>query len=208
LTKEEIMERDWNGRNGLLILRHADRPSLKGLGERADEVAITEKGSLESRALGQAVGQATAVVSSGVLRARQTAQEIMMALGRAPGSLRTFKSLCRLSASEADRVRYEDHKKRLGWKAFVDAWIDGSLGDSTSVLSSHASVMGALRELMAPDGVAQEGLTIAITHDFYVHALLEMMSGRRKWSGSGIPTLAGVYLDYDDARYLLKAYGA
>jgi hypothetical protein len=61
---------------------------------------------------------------------------------------------------------------------------------------------------MAPDGVAQEGLTIAITHDFYVHALLEMMSGRRKWSGSGIPTLAGVYLDYDDARYLLKAYGA
>lgn len=208
LTKEEIMERDWNGRNGLLILRHADRPSLKGLGERADEVAITEKGRLESRALGQAVGQATAVVSSGVLRARQTAQEIMTALGRAPGSLRTFKSLCRLSASEADRVRYEDHKKRLGWKAFVDAWIDGSLGDSTSVLSSHASVMGALRELMAPDGIAQEGLTIAITHDFYVHALLEMMSGRRKWSGSGIPTLAGVYLDYDDARYLLKAYGA
>lgn len=68
--------------------------------------------------------------------------------------------------------------------------------------------MGAIRELMAADGLRREGLNIVITHDFYVHALLEVMYGQRQWRGRGIPTLAGVYLDYEDARTLIAAYGA
>lgn len=68
--------------------------------------------------------------------------------------------------------------------------------------------MGAIRELMAVDGLRQQGLNIVITHDFYVHALLEVMHGQRQWRGRGIPTLAGVYLDYEDARSLMEAHGA
>jgi broad specificity phosphatase PhoE len=202
------MARDWKGANGLLILRHADRPSLKGLGKGADEVSITEKGRADSYALGLALGQATQVVASGVLRARQTAEEIMRAIGHESSSVQTFRSLCRLSANHADRAAYDAHKQRLGWHALVDAWIDGALDDPGAVLPSHESAMGALRELMAADGLTQQGLNIAITHDFYVHALLEVMHGQRQWRGRGIPTLAGVYLDYEDARTLIAAHGA
>lgn len=208
ITKEDIMARDWKGANGLLILRHADRPSLKGLGKGADEVSITEKGRADSYALGLALGQATQVVASGVLRARQTAEEIMRAIGHESSSVRTFRSLCRLSANHADRAAYDAHKQRLGWHALVDAWIDGALDDPGAVLPSHESAMGALRELLAADGLRQQGLNIAITHDFYVHALLEVMYGQRQWRGRGIPTLAGVYLDYDDARTLIASHGA
>lgn len=208
ITKEDIMARDWKGANGLLILRHADRPSLKGLGKGADEVSITEKGRADSYALGLALGQATQVVASGVLRARQTAEEIMRAIGHESSSVRTFRSLCRLSAHHADRAAYDAHKQRLGWHALVDAWIDGALDDPGAVLPSHESAMGAIRELMAADGLRREGLNIVITHDFYVHALLEVMYGQRQWRGRGIPTLAGVYLDYEDARTLIAAYGA
>lgn len=208
LTKEEIMTQAWKGRHGMLILRHADRPSLKGLGQGADEVSITEKGRAESRALGGAIGHANCVVASGVLRARQTAQEIMEALGHEVGSLRTFRSLCRLSANREDRARYDAHKSRLGWHSLVDAWIDGAIDDPGAMLPSHESVMGAVRELMAPDGLPQQELSIVVTHDFYVHALLEVMAGRRQWRGRGIPTLAGVFLAYDDARYLIQAYDA
>jgi len=208
ITKEDIMARDWKGLDGLLILRHADRPSLKGLGKGADEVQITEKGRVESRALGLALGQATQVVASGVLRARQTAQEIILAIGHDPSAVRSFRSLCRLSANHADREAYDAHKARLGWHSLVDAWIDGALDDPGSILPSHESAMGAIRELMANDGLKQQGLNIVITHDFYVHALLEVMHGKRQWRGGGIPTLAGVYLDYEDARSLMEAHGA
>lgn len=208
ITKEDIIARDWKGANGLLILRHADRPSLKGLGKGADEVSITEKGRADSYALGLALGQATQVVASGVLRARQTAEEIMRAIGHESSSVRTFRSLCRLSAHHADRAAYDAHKQRLGWHALVDAWIDGALDDPGAVLPSHESAMGAIHELMATDGLRREGLNIVITHDFYVHALLEVMHGQRQWRGRGIPTLAGVYLDYEDARTLIAAYGA
>jgi hypothetical protein len=37
---------------------------------------------------------------------------------------------------------------------------------------------------------------------------LEVMHGKRQWRGGGIPTLAGVYLDYEDARLLIEAHGA
>ena len=208
ITKEDIMARDWKDLNGLLILRHADRPSLKGLGKGADEVSITERGRLESCALGAAIGQATQIVSSGVLRARQTAEEIGKAIGHEGSTLRTFRSLCRLSANHADRAAYDAHKHRLGWHALVDAWVDGALDDPGAVLPSHESAMGAIRDLMAVDGLRQQGLNIVITHDFYVHALLEVMHGQRQWRGRGIPTLAGVYLDYEDARTLIAAYGA
>ena len=189
------MAGDWSAREGLLILRHADRPSLKGLGKGADEVAITEKGRAESRALGQALGRATQVVASGVLRARQTAQEMMQAMGHDASDVRSFRSLCRLSANHADRAAYDAHKSRLGWHALVDAWIDGVLDDPGAVLPSPESVMGAIRDLMASDGLKQQGLNIVVTHDFYVHALLEVMHGQRQWRGKGIPTLAGVFLD-------------
>lgn len=208
ITKEEIMAGGWSGRDGLLILRHADRPSLKGLGKGADEVSITEKGRTDSRALGLALGRGTQVVASGVLRARQTAQEIMLALGHDASEVRSFRSLCRLSADHADRTAYDAHKARLGWHSLVDAWIDGALDDPGAILPSHVSAMGAIRELMASDGLKQQGLNIVITHDFYVHALLEVMHGQRQWRGRGIPTLAGVYLDYEDARLLIAAYGA
>ncbi len=208
ITKEEIMAGGWSGRDGLLILRHADRPSLKGLGKGADEVSITEKGRADSRALGLALGRATQVVSSGVLRARQTAQEIMLALGHDASDVRSFRSLCRLSADHADRTAYDAHKARLGWHSLVDAWIDGALDDPGAILPSHVSAMGAIRELMASDGLKQQGLNIVVTHDFYVFALLEAMHGKRQWRGKGIPTLAGVFLDYEDARLLIEAYGA
>ncbi len=208
ITKEDIMARDWKGANGLLILRHADRPSLKGLGKGADEVSITEKGRADSYALGLALGQATQVVASGVLRARQTAEEIMRAVGHYNSSIRTFQSLCRLSANHADRTEFDAHKQRSGWHQLVDAWIDGTLDDPGAVLPSHESAMGAIRELMAADGLRHAGMNIVITHDFYVHALLEVMHGQRHWRGRGIPTLGGVYLDYEDARTLIAAYGA
>ena len=208
ITKEDIMARDWKGLNGLLILRHADRPSLKGLGKGADEVSITERGREESRTLGAALGQATEIVASGVLRARQTAEEMSRAMGYDSSTIRTFRSLCRLSANHADRVAYDAHKHRLGWHALVDAWVDGALDDPGAVLPSHESAMGAIRDLMAVDGLRQQGLNIVITHDFYVHALLEVMHGQRQWRGRGIPTLAGVYLDYEDARTLIAAHGA
>ena len=208
ITKEDIMARDWKDLNGLLILRHADRPSLKGLGKGADEVSITERGRMESYALGAALGQATQIVASGVLRARQTAEEIRRAIGHDSSIIRTFRSLCRLSANHADREAYDAHKHRLGWHALVDAWVDGALDDPGAVLPSHESAMGAIRELMAVDGLRQQGLNIVITHDFYVHALLEVMHGQRQWRGRGIPTLAGVYLDYEDARSLMEAHGA
>jgi len=208
ITKEDIMARDWKGLNGLLILRHADRPSLKGLGKGADEVSITERGRLESYALGAAIGQVTQIVASGVLRARQTAEEMRRAMGHDSSTIRTFRSLCRLSANHADREAYDAHKARLGWHSLVDAWIDGALDDPGAILPSHESAMGAIRELMANDGLKQQGLNIVITHDFYVHALLEVMHGKRQWRGGGIPTLAGVYLDYEDARTLMEAHGA
>lgn len=208
MTKEDIMAGDWKDSNGLLILRHADRPSLKGLGKDADEVSITEKGRADSYALGLALGRATQVVASGVLRAKQTAEEIMRAIGQEGSSVRTFRSLCRLSANHAVREAYDAHKQRLGWHALVDAWIDGALDDPGAVLPSHESAMGAIRELMAAGGLRQQGLNIVITHDFYVHALLEVMHGQRQWRGRGIPTLAGVYLDYEDARTLIAAYEA
>jgi broad specificity phosphatase PhoE len=208
ITKEDIMARDWKGLNGLLILRHADRPSLKGLGKGADEVSITELGREESCALGAALGQATEIVASGVLRARQTAEEMRRAMGYDSSTIRTFRSLCRLSANHADRVAYDAHKDRLGWHALVDAWVDGALDDPGAVLPSHESAMGAIRDLMAADGLRQQGLNIVITHDFYVQALLEVMHGQRQWRGRGIPTLAGVYLDYEDARTLIAAHGA
>lgn len=208
ITKEDIMARDWKDLNGLLILRHADRPSLKGLGKGADEVSITERGRMESYALGAALGQATQIVASGVLRARQTAEEIRRGIGHDSSIIRTFRSLCRLSANHADRVAYDAHKHRLGWHALVDAWVDGALDDPGAVLPSHESAMGAIRELMAVDGLRQQGLNIVITHDFYVHALLEVMHGQRQWRGRGIPTLGGVYLDYEDARSLMEAHGA
>jgi broad specificity phosphatase PhoE len=208
ITKEDIMARDWKDLNGLLILRHADRPSLKGLGKVADEVSITERGRLESCALGAAIGQATQIVSSGVLRARQTAEAIGKAIGHEGATLRTFRSLCRLSANHDDREAYNAHKHRLGWHALVDAWIDGALDDPGAILPSHESAMGAIRDLMAVDGLRPQGLNIVITHDFYVHALLEVMHGQRQWRGRGIPTLAGVYLDYEDARTLIAAHGA
>jgi len=208
ITKEDIMARDWKGLNGLLILRHADRPSLKGLGKGADEVSITERGRLESYALGAAIGQVTQIVASGVLRARQTAEEMRRAMGHDSSTIRTFRSLCRLSANHADREAYDAHKARLGWHSLVDAWIDGALDDPGAILPSHESAMGAIRELMANDGLKQKGLNIVITHDFYIHALLEVMHGKRQWRGGGIPTLAGVYLDYEDARLLIEAHGA
>jgi broad specificity phosphatase PhoE len=208
ITKEDIMARDWKDLNGLLILRHADRPSLKGLGKGADEVSITERGRMESYALGAALGQATQIVASGVLRASQTAEEIRRGIGHDSSIIRTFRSLCRLSANHADSEAYDAHKHRLGWHALVDAWVDGALDDPGAVLPSHESAMGAIRELMADDGLRQQGLNIVITHDFYVHALLEVMHGQRQWRGRGIPTLAGVYLDYEDARSLMEAHGA
>ena len=208
ITKEEIMAGGWSGRDGLLILRHADRPSLEGLGKGADQVSITEKGRAESHALGLALGHATQVVASGVLRARQTAQEIMRALGHDASDVRSFRSLCRLSANHTDRDAYDAHKARLGWHSLVDAWIDGALEDPNAILPSHMSAMGAIRELMADDGLKQQGLNIVITHDFYVFALLEAMHGKRQWRRKGIPTLAGVFLDYEDARLLIEAYGA
>jgi len=208
ITKEEIIAGGWSGRDGLLILRHADRPSLEGLGKGADQVSITEKGRAESHALGLALGHATQVVASGVLRARQTAQEIMRALGQDASDVRSFRSLCRLSANHTDRDAYDAHKARLGWHSLVDAWIDGALEDPNAILPSHMSAMGAIRELMADDGLKQQGLNIVITHDFYVFALLEAMHGKRQWRRKGIPTLAGVFLDYEDARLLIEAYGA
>ena len=129
-------------------------------------------------------------------------------MGYDGSTIRTFRSLCRLSANHADRVAYDAHKLRLGWHALVDAWVDGALDDPGAVFPSHESAMGAIRELMAVDGLRQQGLNIVVTHDFYVHALLEVMHGQRQWRGRGIPTLAGVYLDYEDARSLMEAHGA
>ena len=153
--------------------------------------------------MGKSIGSATAVVSSTMKRTIQTAEEIMSAIGHNIDSLRQFESLKRL---RADEINYEGHKERLGWNSLVDSWIDGALNDPEAVVPSHKSALDALRELLSPEGIKQKGLTIVITHDFYIHALLEAMIGRRNWNGKGIPFLGGVYIDYSDARYLIDAY--
>ena len=199
ITPEEIMNDSWSNREGLLILRHADRPK----GQSAGHVDITPEGRLKSYALGKSIGSATAVVSSKMKRTIQTAEEIMSAIGHNIDSLRQFESLKRL---RAHKINYEGHKERLGWNSLVDSWIDGALNDPEAVVPSHKSALDALRELLSPEGIKQKGLTIVITHDFYIHALLEAMIGRRNWNGKGIPFLGGVYIDYSDARYLIDAY--
>ena len=204
VTKEQIAAMNWGGRNGVLIIRHADRPSLKGLGKEADEVSITPQGVREAFELGKAIGLASSVVSSGVLRSRQTAQEILRALGRNPDELRTYKALCRLSG--VNRQAYDGHKQRLGWHALVDVWVDGGLSDHEAILRSHESGLEAVRELLTCTEIKREGLTIAVSHDFCVQALLEAVHGVRNWRGKGVPTLSGVYLDYDDAEQLIRAY--
>ena len=199
ITMEEIMGKDWRLSNGLLILRHADRPK----GQSEGHVDITDEGRKKSYALGKSIGNATAVVSSTIKRTNQTAEEIMSAIGHDFDSLRQFDSLRRLRADEAN---YPGHKTRLKWGPLVDSWIDGALNDPEAVVPSHKSALDGLRELMSPEGIKQQGLTIVISHDFYIHALLEAMIGRRNWNGKGIPFLGGVYIDYSDARYLINAY--
>lgn len=199
ITMEEIMSKDWRLSDGLLILRHADRPK----GQSEGHVDITEEGRKKSYALGKSIGSATAVVSSTMKRTKQTAEEIMSAIDHDFDSLRQFESLKRLRAVKASYVR---HKTRLEWAPLVDSWIDGTLNDPEAVVPSHKSAVDALRELLSPEGLKQQGLTIVISHDFYIHALLEAMIGRRNWNGKGIPFLGGVYIDYSDARYLINAY--
>jgi broad specificity phosphatase PhoE len=182
-----------------LILRHADRPK----GQSEGHVDITGEGRKKSYALGKSIGNATAVVSSTIKRTIQTAEEIMSAIGHDFDSLRQFDSLRRLRADEAN---YPGHKTRLKWGPLVDSWIDGALNDPEAVVPSHKSALDGLRELLSPEGIKQQGLTIVISHDFYIHALLEAMIGRRNWNGKGIPFLGGVYIDYSDARYLINAY--
>lgn len=209
LTKEAITKWDWSSREGLLLIRHADRPSFKGLSKAdADNVDITEKGREESRALGVAIAQATEVVSSDVKRARQTAMEIMSGLGSGRLDPRAFTSLCVLSSRVGDASEvYRGHKGRLGWDPLMDVWLDGIISECNSIVPSSRSAIMALADLLGPDGVEPRGLNIAVTHDFYVFALLEAMHGLRHWPERGIPTLSGVYVDYEDARLLIDAYG-
>ncbi|NBY42079.1 MAG: hypothetical protein EBQ49_02005 [Verrucomicrobia bacterium] len=81
--------KDWRLSNGLLILRHADRPK----GQSEGHVDITDEGRKKSYALGKSIGNASAVVSSTMKRTKQTAEEIMSAIGHDFDSLRQFESL-------------------------------------------------------------------------------------------------------------------
>lgn len=208
LTKEDISKCDWSSKEGLLLIRHADRPKLKGLSKHdADNVDITEKGREESRALGVAIAQATEVVSSEVRRARQTAMEVMHGLGLGQRDPRVFSSLCVLSSRIGDASEvYRSHKGRLGWDPLMDVWLDGIISECSSIVPSSRSAIMALADLLGPNGVEARGLNVAVTHDFYVFALLEAMHGLRQWPERGIPTLSGVYVDYEDARLLIDAY--
>jgi broad specificity phosphatase PhoE len=210
LDRESIMGCDWTGRRGILFLRHADRPSLKGLGRAASLVEITEKGRAEARQLAAALSLTDTIVSSPVVRAMQTAHEMMGIWSHPAEGLRTFSSLARLSRDgDMARSAYTSHKQRLqGWLPLVDAWLDATWSDPQAVVESHQSAFGALLDLTAADGLSLSRFNVAVSHDFYLFALLEALHGRRRWGAHGVPTLSGVFVDTDDARRLIAAYAS
>lgn len=190
---DQVTESVWGEQGGILFIRHGERPSFAGLSaEQKDAVQLTQNGHGEAESLGRRLGRGVVFMSSPVLRAVQTAKAVAHGAGSEGQSPTMFDSL--VDFRVADRDVYELAKARLGWAGLMRAWMDGSLMPGILVPCEQL-VQRAIRDIAAAARWTSDHRVVAVTHDFFVMALLASLRGVRT---TAVPYLAGVFVQNDE----------
>ena|GEM_PF-426162 len=185
----------WQGEGGILVIRHAARPSFGAMPplDRRD-VSITPEGQLASVHAGRGLGPGIQVFTSPVRRSVETAQHIADAAGVDAASITQVPALCWFK--HPGDPSYEAAKQRLGWRSLIESWIDGGLPD-TVLPPCHVVAGQALTAMLDLSAGVHPRRVVAVAHDYLVTAILESVYGERT---AAIPFLAGVYIPLDRAR--------
>ena len=200
LEPEVISSSIWPADGGLLVVRHAERPSLRGLtSEQKLAAPLTEAGRRSSTALGARIGNGAVLATSPVPRAIETASCIAQVWGPANHPLEVCGSLDK--SDILDHEACASIRKRLGWAGLLNAWLDGSL--PRGILPPCAQVAcNALSELAAVQNEHSCQRLLAMTHDSVISVLLEALRGERRL---GIPYLGGILIEWQEITEFLAA---
>jgi broad specificity phosphatase PhoE len=199
IRPEAVTPALWRGSGGIFFIRHGERPSFSGLNmAERDAVSLTNVGREAAMSIGRAVGTPIKVVSSPVLRSRETAEAIAEAAGLAPAAMPKIKELVHFRV--ADDVLYEAVKSRLGWSGLMATWLDGSLPPGI-LTPCHEVAAAAIAAVRGVTGDTERDRVVAVTHDFMVLAILATLHGVRT---KAVPYLAGVLVTWEQAKSILN----
>jgi broad specificity phosphatase PhoE len=180
--------------DGILFIRHAERPGFAGLTKaEQDELPISDAGAAIASSLGKALSSVAAVVTSPISRCIQTG--LCVAQNRKV-PIEQDVGLKALFVGNDDRCMeaYSEIKERMGWHGMMSDWIDGSLASGVfrpvEEVTSLALQAGLSRRTTMP------GPVVAVTHDFVIIALLAALRGGRQLA---IPYLGGVLVPWHEA---------
>lgn len=200
LEPEAISSSIWPAVGGLLVVRHAERRSLRGLTPEEKHAApLTEAGRQSAMAFGTRIGSSAVLATSPVPRALETAWCIAQVWG---STVHTFAIRESLDKSDVlDHQACESVRKRLGCAGLLTAWLDGSL--PPNILPPCAQVASdVLGELTVVGERGASRRLLAVTHDSVISVLLEALRGERRL---GIPYLGGMLIEWPEVANFLTA---
>ena len=164
---------------GVLLLRHSDRPSFDGMMQSdRDAVSITPLGVEKAVHAGRVLDVTGIVMSSPVPRCLETARHLSP-----DGEVVALNALC----GGPRGPEWSSMKEEIGWYESIRRWLEEELEGYATTQKVGEKLLGKLDEMCPPDRIS-----VAVSHDQVILAVANHLGIRT--DELAVPFLGGIFV--------------